>query len=120
MESLSHLEFTETLQRLAARDWRREPRPRGKSLQTERTRRRFAQVSDAIMQVLAEARGELRMVEVHRAVEELLGAPVSRSSVKNYLADGAKRPRPQRRIERVSRGRYRLMRDVNGSATLRT
>lgn len=107
MESLSHLEFAETLERLAARDWRRVPVRRRKSLQTARTRRRFAEVGDAVVQVLSEARGELRMVEVHAAVEEQLGEPVSRSSVKNYLAKGAQRRRPV--LERAGRGRYRLI-----------
>jgi hypothetical protein len=46
------------------------------------------------------------MVEIHAAVEDLLDEPVSRSSVKNYLARGSQRKR--RRIERVGRGRYRL------------
>jgi hypothetical protein len=47
------------------------------------------------------------MIEIHAAVEELLGEPVSRSTVKNYLVRGSQRPR--RRIERVSRGRYRFI-----------
>jgi hypothetical protein len=106
MESLSHFDFTETLERLAARNWRREPVRRCKSLDVAQIRRRFAEVDDAVVQVLAEARGELRMGEVHAAVEELLGQPVSRSSVKNCLARGTQRR--NRRIERVSRGRYRL------------
>jgi len=51
---------------------------------------------------------ELRVTDVHAAVEELLGEPVSRSSVKNYLAAGADH-RKTRLFERVSRGRYRLL-----------
>ena len=65
-----------------------------KHLENAMTRRRFAEVGDAVVQVLAEASGELRMVEIHAAVEELLGKPVSRSSVKNYLTKGAQRRRP--------------------------
>jgi hypothetical protein len=107
MESLSHLEFAETLERLAARDWRRVPVRRRKSLQTGRTRRRFAEVGDAVVQVLTDARTELRMIEIHRAVEDLLGEPVARSSVKNYLAKDCRRREP--RFERVTRGRYRLL-----------
>jgi hypothetical protein len=47
------------------------------------------------------------MIEVHAAVEELLGESVSRSSVKNYLAKGAQRRRPV--LERVGHGRYALL-----------
>jgi hypothetical protein len=108
MESLSHLGFTETLEKLAVRDWRRMPARRRKHLENAMTRRRFAEVGDAVVQVLAEASGELRMVEIHAAVEELLGEPVSRSSVKNYLTRGAQRRRPV--LERVGRGRYQLLR----------
>jgi hypothetical protein len=78
-------------------------------MQKTRTSRRFAEVGDAVVQVLREAGGELRMYEVHLAVEELLGESVSRSSVKNYLAAGTDR-RKTRLFERVSRGRYRLLR----------
>jgi hypothetical protein len=105
MESLSHLEFSEGLQLLAARDWRRVPLRRKKARKTGR--RRFAEVGDAVVQVLTDSGSELRMVEVHAAVEDLLSEPVSRSSVKNYLASNSQRPR--RRIERVSRGRYRIL-----------
>jgi hypothetical protein len=48
------------------------------------------------------------MYEVHLAVEELLGEPVPRSSVKNYLASGAT-TRKTKLFERVGRGRYRLL-----------
>jgi predicted mannosyl-3-phosphoglycerate phosphatase (HAD superfamily) len=59
------------------------------------------------MQVLRESGRSLRMIEVHQAVEELLGEPVPRSSVKNYLASGAGRHNTPV-FERVSYGRYRL------------
>lgn len=59
------------------------------------------------MKVLGEAGGELRMIEIHAAVEDLLGGAVSRSSVKNYLAKGCRRRRPL--VERVGHGRYRLI-----------
>jgi len=57
--------------------------------------------------VLAHDGREMRMSEIHAAVEDLLGTPVSRSSVKNYLARGCWRRRPV--LERVSHGRYRLI-----------
>jgi hypothetical protein len=47
------------------------------------------------------------MIEIHAAVEDLLGDAVSRSSVKNYLARGCHRRRPV--VERVGHGRYRLI-----------
>lgn len=49
------------------------------------------------------------MFEVHLAVEELLGGPVSRSTVKNYLANGAA-DRKTKLFMRVSRGTYQLRR----------
>ena len=61
-----------------------------------------------MVRVLADAGGILRMMEIHRAVEELLGESVSRSSVKNYLASGTDRRKAQL-FERVGRGRYRLI-----------
>jgi hypothetical protein len=69
--------------------------------------RKFAAVGDAVIQALAEADGNLRFVEIHNAVEPILGSPVSRSSVKNYLARGCQRRRPV--LERISHGRYRLI-----------
>jgi hypothetical protein len=107
-ESLSHMTFSTQLERLTARDWQLASRSSKKRLQTSRTRRRFAQVGDAVVQVLTDAGCELRMMEIHRAVEGLLGEPVSRSSVKNYLAAGTDRRKTQL-FERVSRGRYRLI-----------
>jgi hypothetical protein len=74
-------------------------------MQTEKTKRDFAEVGDAVVQVLTEAGNELRMMDIHAAVEDLLGEPVSSSSVKNYLTRGCKRPIPL--FERVTRGRYR-------------
>jgi len=62
---------------------------------------------DAVVQVLREAGSELRFIEVHERVERLLSDDVSRSSVKNYLAQGCLRQQPL--FERVSRGRYRLL-----------
>jgi hypothetical protein len=47
------------------------------------------------------------MIEIHAAIEDLLGEPVAQSSVKNYLARGCRRRRPV--VERVSHGRYRLI-----------
>jgi hypothetical protein len=72
-----------------------------------RKERRFAEVGDAVVKVLGEACCALRTIEIHAAVEDLLGEPVSRSTVKNYLARGCRRRPPV--VERVGRGRYRLI-----------
>jgi hypothetical protein len=48
------------------------------------------------------------MIEIHLAVEKLLGESVARSSVKNYLCSGTDNRKTQL-FERVSRGRYRLI-----------
>jgi hypothetical protein len=47
---------------------------------------------------------ELRIMDIHAAVEDLLGEPVSRSWVKNYLTRGCDR-RKTPLFERISRGR---------------
>lgn len=57
-----------------------------------------------MVQVLAQG-CDLRTVEVQLAVEESLGEPVSRSSVKNFLASGA----TDRKRQGQPRGRYRLI-----------
>jgi hypothetical protein len=62
-------------------------------------------VTDAVVTVLASA-GELRMCDVHEAVEVLLGESVPRSTIRNCLA--GKSVGEARRFERVGRGRYRL------------
>jgi hypothetical protein len=108
IEGLSHIVFSGQLDRLAARNWELLDAPREKPLQNGKTSRSFGEVGDAVVQVLAEARCELRMMDIHAAVEDLLGEPVSRSSVKNYLARGCN-VRKTPLFERVSRGQYRLL-----------
>jgi hypothetical protein len=87
-ESLSHRALTGRLKRLAARDWQVAPAPHEERMHAQNGKRAPAEIGDAVIHVLADAGGELRMIEIHEAVEELLGEPVSRSSVKNYLAKG--------------------------------
>lgn len=43
-----------------------------------------------MVQVLSQASSELRFIEIHQSVEELLGGPVARSSVKNALAKASR------------------------------
>jgi hypothetical protein len=107
-ESLSHVAFSGQLDVLTARDWQAAPPPSRKGQQKSRSRRRFSEVGDAVVQVLRDAGCELRIFEVHASVEDLLGEPVSRSSVKNYLASGAT-DRKTKLFERVSRGRCRFV-----------
>ena len=47
-----------------------------------------------IAHVLAKADGDLRVRDIHEGVERVLGAPVSRSSVKDYLRKGCRRRVP--------------------------
>jgi HB1/ASXL restriction endonuclease-like protein with HTH domain len=63
-------------------------------------------VSSAIVQVLTEARRDLRVKEIWREVEQLLGESVSRHSIKSYLHHGTYSSKPI--FERVRHGRYRL------------
>jgi hypothetical protein len=70
---------------------------------------RWGWVLAAVTEVLGAAREPMRARMIHTTVEELVGEPVSWSSVKSCLASdvGGKSPR----FERVGRGRYRLVSD---------
>lgn len=65
------------------------------------------EVARAVFKVLAASSVPMRGTDVHRAVEHLLGHPVSKNSVGWCLAADTRRT-GQRRFERVSYGRYRL------------
>lgn len=69
-------------------------------------KRRAGVLTDAIGEVLGDAREAMRMYEIHAAAEALLGQPVPRSTVKNCLANNCRGVRG--RFERVARGRYGL------------
>jgi hypothetical protein len=69
-------------------------------------RRKFATVSEAIVRVLNEAGGELRLRDIQQRVESLLDGPVSRFSVADYLGVRSKGTRPL--FERTRKGHYRL------------
>ena len=105
IESLSHTALTDVLQQLGARDWRVAERPRKEPWTTGR--RKFASVSDAVVQVLSETGSALRFNEIYEAVDRLLDGSVARSSVKNALA--RERSRRQPRFERLGYGRYRVL-----------
>jgi hypothetical protein len=63
-------------------------------------------VQRAVVKVLAAEGGPMRGAEIHRAVERLLGRPVSKDSVSWCLRTGARGKEP--RFQRVSYGTYRL------------
>ncbi len=60
----------------------------------------------AVVKVLEAANGPMRGADIHRAVERLLGRPVSKNSVSWCLLAGVRAKEP--RFERVSYGTYRL------------
>lgn len=71
-------------------------------------RRKFGTVSGAIVNVLSAADSELPVKAIRAAVEGLLGGPVSRFSVADYLRVRSSGPRPL--LERIRHGHYRLLR----------
>jgi hypothetical protein len=70
-------------------------------------RRKFGSVSGAVIQVLDQAGSDMRVGDIRKRVERLLGGSVAASSVKHHLVRGCRRRPPL--FERVSRGRYRLV-----------
>jgi hypothetical protein len=75
-----------------------------------RARLRAGAVPAAIMRALADAVEPMRMRDIHAEVERLLGQSVTRSAVKNYLANHCAGSCPC--FVRLARGRYRLALDV--------
>jgi len=67
-------------------------------------RRRLGTVLQTVVAVLEES-GTTRMYEIHKAVEERLGEPIPRSSIKNALVNHTMTGR--RLFVRVGHGRYR-------------
>ena len=70
-------------------------------------RRKFGEVGSAIVRVLTEAGGELSAKTIRTHVEQLLGAPVSRYSVSDYLLRRSKGRKPL--FVRTRHGHYRLL-----------
>jgi hypothetical protein len=88
---LSNPDLTTLLQGLTAHDWRQaRPLQRATSGIAPDGRRKFGTVRDAIVQVLASADSDLRVREIQKGVEDVLGGPVSPSSVKDYLRKGCR------------------------------
>ena len=71
-------------------------------------RRKFGTVSTAIVDVLSATNGELAVSAIRAEVERLLGGPVSRFSVSDYLLVRSKGSRPL--FVKTRRGHYRLVR----------
>jgi hypothetical protein len=97
--SLSHL--AQKLARLRARD-----APPRAIVSRRRRARRPGWVRDAVIRVLADDGGPMRVAHVHAAVEASLGEPVSANSVSWVLASHA--AGPVALFVRVTRGRYVL------------
>jgi hypothetical protein len=96
-------------QSLISHDWHKVSRPHVSSEGPQPDGRRpFGTVAQAIVQVLARADTELRVRDIHKQVEYILGEPLSYGSVKNYLHKGARRPAPL--FEYRGRAGYRLIR----------
>jgi hypothetical protein len=93
------------LRRLRASD----AQPRAIKSQRKRDRRP-GWVMDAVVRVLADEGGPMRLTHVHAAVERSLGLAVSKYSVSWCLSSGVRGKEP--RFERVSYGRYRLIRST--------
>ena len=92
---LSNPELKALFERLTTRDWTqvarqyrlaRGVRPDG--------RRQFGSIRDAIVAVLKQAEGDLRVRDIHTGVERLLGEAVPVSSVKDYLRRGCRKDPP--------------------------
>jgi hypothetical protein len=69
-------------------------------------RRRCGSIPAVITAILASSDGDLRVRDIHAAVEEALGGSVAASSIRDCLVRCARGNDPL--VERVARGRYRL------------
>lgn len=104
--ALSNPEIQERLERLAAKLGQVEaggaaPRPT-----TTARSLRVGAIPEAIMRVLSDSVEPMRMRDIHAEVEVLIGKPVSRSAVKNWLANNVRGEHAP--LVRLGRGRYRL------------
>src|SRR5712692_6419550 len=92
---LSNHDLTTLFQRLTTREWKQAGRPHSLTCGVAPDgRRKFGTVRDAIVAVLEQAEGELRVRDIHAGVQELIGESVSCGSVKSYLRVGCHRRRP--------------------------
>ena len=104
---LSNPDLATLLRGLTAYNWpQADPPPHAPNGIAPDGRRKFGTVRDAIVQVLGNADSDLRVREIQKGVEEVLGGPVSSSSVKDYLRKGCRRRVPL--FEYSGRRGYRL------------
>ena len=92
--SLSSHETAVLFQSLTVRKWKQAPARAHRGGVAPDGRRKFGALRDAIVAVLREAGGELRVREIHERVEAHIGEPVSRGSVKAYMRVGCQRRLP--------------------------
>lgn len=106
---LSNPDLADRFQSLTAQNWTQGGQPqRVTNGIAPDGRRKFGTVRDAIVQVLGNAASDLRVREIQKGVEEILGGPVSSSSVKDYLRKGCRRRVPL--FEYSGKRGYRLAR----------
>ncbi len=106
---LSNIQTEALYERLTRRDWQQVRRPPARRRERARDGKlKFGTVSSAVLAVLADKGKPMRFIEIHASVEGHLGMPVSRSSVKQFLSDEARRRKP--RFVRLARGLYQLSR----------
>jgi hypothetical protein len=103
---LSNHPFGDLLQCLTTRSRRQASAQAKKRAGWSDGRRAFGTVSAAVLAVLAESGEEMRAKAIHEAVEHLLGGPVSRFSVSDYLLTRARAENPP--LERTQHGHYRI------------
>src|SRR5437016_871127 len=106
---LSNHHFKDLLQCLTSHKPRKAAAKREASaIGGSEARRKFGTVGGAVIAVLAEAAGEMRVKLIHAEVERRLGGRVSRFSVADYLRRRSKGARPM--FVRTRPGHYRLAR----------
>lgn len=105
--ALSNPEVQERLERLARKLEQIEATDAGPRPTALARSLRVGAIPEAIMRVLADSVEPMRMRDIQLGVEALIGRPVSRSAVKNWLANHARGERAT--LVRLSRGRYRLV-----------
>jgi hypothetical protein len=71
-------------------------------------------VQRAVIEVLAATDRALSVADVQCGVEERLGGPVSKDSVRSCLSTGARGGEPC--FRRIVRGRYQLLRSLGGAS----
>lgn len=104
---LSNIQTEALYRRLTRRDWRQVTRAPLRARDRARDGKlKFGTVSGAVLTVLGQTCEPMRFIEIHASVEALLGIPVSRSSVKQFLSDEARHRKP--RFVRLRRGLCQL------------